>query len=249
MKTEPKRIDILFGLDVDNTLVNNRPAWDELFWQTSLKLYDRKRAFRMLRHPDGKPDRTFSQMSTSEFWKQRLGQVGLDPHQEDESLFFRTLNKLSLSLDYRRTAIPYWGMPRLIQEVRAGSIYKPRLLSTGTRGMQSKVMADLGLTSQFNWDESRFHGEFKTKADGLADMAGRYAVDRLVYVGDAASDMKALHEAPVDVGVRFAIGFIGGGLSTAKQLADAGAHYIIPHYTREHVETSVSCAQTYRRAE
>lgn len=232
---------ILFAKDVDNTLLDNRLAWCELIHLASRELYGPRHSFRMLWNPDGTRDVTFSQLSTQEFWVQRLGQVGLDPAQEDSAAFFARLDKLSLRFDYRRTAKPYWQIGKYLEATRGSSSFPLTILTSGTRGMQTKVLTDLGLAHLFDLKHSRFKGESDTKTDGFADIVAHFRPDRAIYTGDARSDMRAAKEAEIEC-QSMAIGFTGGKLSTTIELRRNGADYVIPRYTNAHIAGALARA-------
>ena len=228
MKIE--KADVLFGFDVDNTLVRPWKGYDMCYRLTSRSLYGKE--FGMLRTPDGKLDWSFSKKTNSDIWRERVKQIGLDPRNEDEGAFFREFGAQASRLSYRGLTIRFRGVIALLEAVKRHSSYRPVLLSTGPRGMQEKTFRDLGMFDRFDFDRSLFYGEFDSKIDALAHMVLSLAPNKLVYAGDAASDMKALLSSEVKVPERFAVGVTAAGLSSAIDLRKAGAHYIVSRFSR-----------------
>lgn len=229
-----KTTDSLLVFDIDNTLLRNWKGWDAIFRATSLSLYGKE--FSMLTHPDGTEDKTFSRKTTSELWRQRITQIGLDPDQADEKAFYDAFDDAAAKINYGSLAEVFPGLRNLLALVPNVSTRRPLLLTTGPRKMQTKVLSDLRLINSFDTDSSYFYGECPTKAEGLREIATAHRPELLVYFGDAPGDMKALHCPKIEVPKRLAVGVICSQLVSPIDLLQAGAHGIVDKFDGETIK-------------
>lgn len=210
--------------DVDNTLVQNWPIYDEAYRRTSLKLLGRE--FIMTRNPDGTEDRSFARLSNPQILGKRLNQLFINILAVDPAEFFAEFDRQAVEVAQDLPTNIYPGVERFLAGLDGARLV---LLTSGT--MQLQFAALRPILNYFDLPSSLFCGGFKSKEEALEIIADEDVFRNFVHVGDAPSDMKASVTALVAARKKLSVGVVLSGLVTHAELGEAGADIILTEYS------------------
>ena len=216
MKQLDMRTVLVF--DVDNTLAKSWKIWDEAFLRASTSLLGQ--GFIMTCHPDGTDDVGFTKRSLQKMLDLRLDQLGLRLCDYD-----RFYQEFDIHADQAAKEIP--------TEILAGvedficQFFGARMiiLTSGTRRLQTAVLKSL--LPYFDIRRSLFYGDYASKQEALDQIAEELKPLNLVHLGDAPSDMQALHNMTATVPKKVAVGIAITAIVTPEELWESGADMVI----------------------
>lgn len=214
----------LIIFDIDNTLVCSHEIYEKAYLSASRAVLGME--FSMLSNPDGSKDDEFTKDSTSELLMRRCAQLSINPSNIDHDLFYEKLGEYAYRAITETGFTIYRGVEMFLDKLRNDG-FSMVLLSSGPKKLQKTVIDQARLTPYFNIRESQFLGEFETKKDAIEHMASLHKdAESVIHFSDGPRDMEHTKNAEISQ-EKIAIGVTIQGLSTEKEMIDAGADCVI----------------------